>query len=87
MAPNPDYGEISPSEYLRDKDRQTRRQVGLDALVRFKVLQPIRIKPYELTKMSSADPVKRFAKIVVAQDVALLGGKRSTFNPLPTNDG
>lgn len=33
-------------------------------------------------KMSSADLVERFAQIVVAQDVALLGGKRSTFNRL-----
>ena len=40
MTPNPDYGGLSPREYLRDKDWETRRQVGLDALKRFKVLQP-----------------------------------------------
>jgi hypothetical protein len=40
MTPNPDYGGLSPREYLRDKDWETRRQVGLDALKRFNVLQP-----------------------------------------------
>jgi hypothetical protein len=36
----------------------------------------------DLVKMSSADLVKRFAQIVVAQDVALLGSKRVTFKRL-----
>ncbi|WP_439924835.1 DUF2019 domain-containing protein [Nitrobacter sp. JJSN] len=40
------------------------------------------MKQTELKKMSSADLVGHFAQIVVAQDVALLGGKRSTFNRL-----
>lgn len=40
------------------------------------------MKQSELTKMSSANLVKRFVQIVVAQDEALLGGKRSTFNRL-----
>jgi hypothetical protein len=40
------------------------------------------MKQSDLAKMSSMDLVKRFAQIVVAQDVALLGGERSKFNRL-----
>jgi hypothetical protein len=40
MTANPDFGGVSPREYLRDKDWETRRQVGLYALVKFKVLRP-----------------------------------------------
>jgi hypothetical protein len=35
-----------------------------------------------LNEMSSADLVERFAQITVAQDWALLAGKRATFNRL-----
>jgi hypothetical protein len=34
------YGGLSPREYLCDKSWDVRRQVGLDALARFKVLKP-----------------------------------------------
>lgn len=37
---NPDYGGMSPRDYLKDKDWQTRRAVGLDALKKFGVLKP-----------------------------------------------
>ncbi len=37
---NPDFNDLSPREYLRDKSWEERRQVGLDALVLFKVLKP-----------------------------------------------
>ena len=40
------------------------------------------MKQSELKKTSSAELVRHFTQIVVAQDVALLGGKRSTFNRL-----
>jgi hypothetical protein len=35
-----EYGGLSPREYLSDKSWEERRRVGLDALVRFKVLKP-----------------------------------------------
>jgi hypothetical protein len=35
-----EYGGLSPREYLSDKGWDERRRVGLDALVRFKVLKP-----------------------------------------------
>jgi hypothetical protein len=34
------YGDVSPREYLRGKDWEERRRVGLDALIRFGVLKP-----------------------------------------------
>jgi hypothetical protein len=37
---NDSYGGLSPREYLSDKGWDERRRVGLDALVRFKVLRP-----------------------------------------------
>jgi hypothetical protein len=40
MTSNVDFGGLSPREYLSDKTWEERRQVGLDALVRFKVLKP-----------------------------------------------
>jgi hypothetical protein len=39
-TPNDGYGGLSPREYLSDKSWEERRQVGVDALVRFKVLKP-----------------------------------------------
>jgi hypothetical protein len=35
-----EFGRVSPREYLSDKSWEERRRVGLDALVRFKVLKP-----------------------------------------------
>ena len=40
MRPNRDFDGLSPREWLRDKDWDMRRQVGLDALRRFGVLKP-----------------------------------------------
>jgi hypothetical protein len=40
------------------------------------------MKQIELSAMSSANLVERFAEIVVAQDQALLGGEHSKFNRL-----
>jgi hypothetical protein len=40
MTGNTNLGGLSPREYLSDKSWEERRQVGLDALVRFKVLKP-----------------------------------------------
>jgi len=37
---NEDYGGLSPRDYLRDKDWDERRRVGLDAMIKFKVLKP-----------------------------------------------
>ena len=37
---NDDYGGLSPREYLNGKSWEERRKVGLDALIRFKVLKP-----------------------------------------------
>lgn len=37
---NPDFGGVSPREYLRDKDWNERRRVGLDALIKYGVLKP-----------------------------------------------
>jgi hypothetical protein len=37
---NPDFGWLSPREYLRSQPQNVRRQVGLDALVRMGVLKP-----------------------------------------------
>ena len=39
-AKTDEYGGLSPREYLRDKSWDVRRQVGLDALARFKVSKP-----------------------------------------------
>jgi hypothetical protein len=36
---NPDYGDISPRDYLRGKSWEERRRVGIDALTRFGVLK------------------------------------------------
>ncbi len=38
--PNLDFGGLTPRDYLRDKGAAERRQVGLDALIRFGVLKP-----------------------------------------------
>ncbi|MEA2818430.1 MAG: hypothetical protein QOJ86_434 [Bradyrhizobium sp.] len=40
MDRNVDFGNLSPRDYLSDKSWEERRRVGLDALVRFKVLKP-----------------------------------------------
>jgi hypothetical protein len=40
QTPNPDYGDASPRKYLTGKDWDERRQVGLDALRKFRVLKP-----------------------------------------------
>jgi hypothetical protein len=37
---NADFGGKSPREYLSDQGPEVRRQVGLDALILFKVLKP-----------------------------------------------
>jgi len=37
---NPDYGDMSPRDYLRGKDWDERRRVGLEALTRYGVLKP-----------------------------------------------
>ena len=37
---NPNYGDVSPREYLSGKDWNERRKVGLDALTRYGVLKP-----------------------------------------------
>lgn len=34
------YGDVSPREYLRGKDWDERRKVGLEALIRYRVLKP-----------------------------------------------
>jgi hypothetical protein len=39
-AKNEDFGNLSPREYLKDKSWDERRKIGMDALVRFKVLKP-----------------------------------------------
>jgi hypothetical protein len=40
MTEGEDYEGMSPREYLRDKDWNERREVGLYALRKFKVLKP-----------------------------------------------
>jgi hypothetical protein len=40
MTGNANLGGLSPRQYLNDKSWEERRQIGLDALVRFKVLKP-----------------------------------------------
>jgi hypothetical protein len=40
MDRNADFGNLSPRDYLSDKSWDERRRIGLDALVRFKVLKP-----------------------------------------------
>jgi hypothetical protein len=40
MTGNSNLGGLSPRQYLNDKSWEERRQVGLDALVKFKVLKP-----------------------------------------------
>lgn len=40
MKPSVRFGGKSPREYLADKDPEIRRQVGLDAMIRFGVLKP-----------------------------------------------
>jgi hypothetical protein len=37
---NPDYGGLSPREYLKSQPESIRRQVGIDALIRTGVLKP-----------------------------------------------
>ncbi len=37
---NPNYGGLSPRDYLRSKNWKDRRNVGIDALIEFKVLRP-----------------------------------------------
>lgn len=37
---NENYGSLSPREYLKNKDWDERRRVGLDALRQFGVLEP-----------------------------------------------
>jgi len=39
-APNPDYGWLSPREYLSDKSWDERMKVGRDALILFGALKP-----------------------------------------------
>jgi len=40
MTGNEDFGDLSPRNYLRGKDWQTRMRVGLDALIEYGVLKP-----------------------------------------------
>jgi hypothetical protein len=40
QRPNRDYDGVPPREYLRGKDWDERRRVGLEALVRYGVLRP-----------------------------------------------
>ena len=40
MTRNADFGGKSPRDFLTDKPPEVRRQVGLDALILFKVLKP-----------------------------------------------
>lgn len=37
---NPDFGGLSPREYLKSQSAEVRRQVGLDKLIEFGVLKP-----------------------------------------------
>jgi len=37
---NPNYGGLSPRDYLRGKNWKDRCNVGIDALIEFKVLRP-----------------------------------------------
>lgn len=39
-TPNKDFGDLTPRQYLSDKDAATRREVGLYALRLFGVLKP-----------------------------------------------
>jgi hypothetical protein len=39
-TPNPEYGWLSPREYLSDKNWDERLKVGRDAMVLFGVLKP-----------------------------------------------
>ncbi len=38
--PNKEFGDLSPRDYLRGKNWDERRRVGVDALIRFGVLKP-----------------------------------------------
>ena len=40
MTPNKDYNGLSPRAYLRGKGWEERSQVGIEALIRHKVLTP-----------------------------------------------
>ncbi|WP_244553440.1 hypothetical protein [Nitrobacter vulgaris] len=40
MTSTEEFGGLSPRQYLADKGWDSRRRVGLQALVRFKVLKP-----------------------------------------------
>jgi hypothetical protein len=40
QTPNPDYDWLSPRDYLRGKSWDERREVGIYALTKFKVLKP-----------------------------------------------
>ncbi len=40
MTRNKNFGKLSPREYLKGKSWEERRRVGIDALIRFKVLKP-----------------------------------------------
>jgi hypothetical protein len=37
---NPDFGYVSPRDYLRRKDWDERRRIGLYVLIKFGVLSP-----------------------------------------------
>jgi hypothetical protein len=39
MTPNVDFQGQTPRDYLSDKSLEERRRVGIDALVKFKVLK------------------------------------------------
>jgi hypothetical protein len=38
--PTPDYGGLSPRDYLRNRSWEERQQLGRYALIKFKVLKP-----------------------------------------------
>jgi hypothetical protein len=40
MSPQAAFDDLSPREYLEGKSWERRREVGIDALIRFKVLKP-----------------------------------------------
>ena len=39
-TPNEEFGGLTPRDYLRDKDADERRRVGIEALIQAGVLKP-----------------------------------------------
>ncbi|SEO73342.1 hypothetical protein SAMN05444123_104255 [Rhodopseudomonas pseudopalustris] len=40
MTPNVDFDGLTPRQYLKGKSWDERRRLGMDALIKFKVLAP-----------------------------------------------